>query len=98
MSPTTIFFILLSLSVIGYYLGRRRAYAVASDVSGIQNLHSRPTYYGALVALWCGIPALLLFGIWLAFEDSVIFTGKTVVDQMAGADLDPADFLDEFGC
>jgi phosphate transport system permease protein len=72
MSPTTIFFILLSLSVIGYYLGRRRAYAVASDVSGIQNLHSRPTYYGALVALWCGIPALLLFGIWLAFEDSVI--------------------------
>ena len=33
-----------------------------------------------------------------AFEDSVIFTGKTVVDQMAGADLDPADFLDKFGC
>ena len=72
MSPTTLLFILLTLSVIGFYLGRRRAYAVASDVSGIIDLHSRPTYYGALVAIWCGIPALLLFGFWLAFEDSVI--------------------------
>ena len=72
MSPTTLLFILLTLSVIGYYLGRRRAYAVASNVSGIRDLHSRPTYYGALVAIWCGIPALLLFGFWLAFEDSVI--------------------------
>ncbi|MGD8520799.1 MAG: phosphate ABC transporter permease family protein, partial [Desulfobacterales bacterium] len=72
MSPTTLLFILLTLSVFGYYLGRRRAYAVALNVSGIQDLHSRPTYYGALVAIWCGIPALLLFGFWLAFEDSVI--------------------------
>ena len=72
MSPTTLLFILLTLSVIGFYLGRRRAYAVASDVLGIRDLHSRPTYYGALVAIWCGIPALLLFGFWLVFEDSVI--------------------------
>jgi phosphate transport system permease protein len=74
MSPTTLFCLLLALSVIGYYLGRRRSYAVASSVSGVQNLHSRPTYYGALVALWCGIPALLLFGFWLAFESNVITT------------------------
>ncbi|MGD8333740.1 MAG: phosphate ABC transporter permease subunit PstC, partial [Desulfobacterales bacterium] len=37
-------------------------------------LHSRPTYYGALTALWCGIPALLLFGFWLAFESNIITT------------------------
>jgi phosphate transport system permease protein len=72
MSPTTLFFVLIALSVFGYYLGRRRSHAVASDVAGIQNLHSRPTYYGAMVAIWCGIPALLLFGFWLAFETSVI--------------------------
>jgi phosphate transport system permease protein len=79
MSPTTLFIVLLVLSVVGYYLGRRRSYAVASQVSGIQNLHSRPTYYGALVALWCGIPALLLFGFWQAFESSVI-TSLVVAD------------------
>ncbi len=72
MSPTTLFFVLIVLSVFGYYLGRRRSYAVASNVSGIRNLHSRPAYYGALVAIWCGIPALILFGSWLAFEDGII--------------------------
>ncbi len=72
MSPTTLFFVLIVLSVLGYYLGRRRSFAVASNVSGIRNLHSRPAYYGALVAIWCGIPALILFGSWLAFEDGII--------------------------
>ena len=72
MSPTTLFFVLLVLSVIGYYLGRRRSMAVASQGTGVHNLHSRPSYYGALVAIWCGIPALILFGCWLAFEDGVI--------------------------
>ena len=72
MSPSTLLLVLLALSGIGYYLGRRRAYAGASDDAGIPQLHTRPTYYGALVAIWCGIPAVLLFGVWLAFEDSVI--------------------------
>jgi phosphate transport system permease protein len=40
----------------------------------VKTLHSRPTYYGALTALWCGIPALLLFGFWLAFESNIITT------------------------
>jgi len=72
MNPTTLFFALLSLSAIGYYLGRRRAFSAASGLPQTTRLHSRPTYYGALTALWCGIPALLVFGFWLAFEDSVI--------------------------
>ncbi len=40
-------------------------------------LHSRPTYYGALTALWAGIPAVLVYGFWLAFEPTVI-TGMVV--------------------
>jgi len=72
MNPTTLFITLLSLSALGYYLGRRRAFAAASGLSHLSRLHSRPTYYGALTALWCGIPAVLVFGFWLAFEDSVI--------------------------
>ncbi len=61
-------------------MGRRRAFAVAGDGAGIQQLHSRPTYYGALAAIWCGIPALLLFGFWLAFE-------STVITQLVVSDL-----------
>jgi phosphate transport system permease protein len=72
MSPTTLLFILLLLSTCGYYVGRRRAFAVGGGSAGVKNLHSRPIYYGSLAALWCGIPALLLFGFWLAFESTII--------------------------
>ena len=72
MSPTALIFVLLALSSIAYYFGRRRAFAVAGGVGNIRNLHSRPTYYGALTALWCGLPALMIFSFWLAFESNVI--------------------------
>jgi phosphate transport system permease protein len=72
MSPATILAALLILSSAAYYLGRRKAFAVAGKAGGIRYLHSRPIYYGALTALWCGIPALLLFGLWLAFDDKII--------------------------
>ena len=72
MSPATLLFVLLALSSLGYYLGRQKAFAVAGDRAGIRNLHSRPAYYGLLTALWCGIPTLILFGFWQAFESSII--------------------------
>ena len=72
MSPATLLIILLALSSLAYYVGRRKAFAVAGGASKIRDLHSRPTYYGTLTAIWCGIPAVLLFGFWLAFESSVI--------------------------
>ncbi len=72
MSPATILASLLILSSAAYYLGRKKAFAVAGKAGGTRYLHSRPIYYGALTALWCGIPALLLFGFWLAFDDKII--------------------------
>ena len=72
MSPTALIFVLLALSSIAYYFGRRRAFAVAGGVGITRDLHSRPTYYGALTALWCGLPALMIFSFWLAFESKVI--------------------------
>jgi len=79
MSPTTLLATLLALSSLAYVLGRRRALAVAGTPGNVKTLHSRPTYYGALTAIWCGIPALILFGIWLAFESNVI-TSLVVAD------------------
>lgn len=72
MSPATLLIILLILSSVAYYVGRRKAFAVSGGAAKIKDLHSRPTYYGTLTAIWCGIPAVLLFGFWLAFESSVI--------------------------
>jgi len=83
MSPATLLILLLALSSVAYYVGRRRAFAVAGGAAQIKHLHSRPTYYGTLTAVWCGIPALILFGFWLAFESSI-------VTQLVVADL-PAE-------
>ncbi len=62
--------VLLLLSALGYHFGRKRALAGAGG--DIRGLHSLPSYYGAYVALWCGLPALLLVGLWLGLQTSII--------------------------
>ena len=79
ISPSTLLAVLLALSSVAYILGRRRAFAVAGTPDKVKTLHSRPTYYGVLTAIWCGIPALILFGFWLAFEQAII-TNLVVAD------------------
>ncbi|PMR75357.1 phosphate ABC transporter permease subunit PstC [Billgrantia endophytica] len=59
----------LIVMALAYQLGLTRSKAVAG--SG-ERLHSRPGYYGVLVALWCGLPALLLFILWSVFEPGII--------------------------
>ncbi|MEN8265100.1 MAG: phosphate ABC transporter permease subunit PstC [Nitrospirota bacterium] len=58
------------LSAIGFYIGRNRS---VSTVKGeIRKLHSLPGYYGMFTALWCGLPAVLILGVWFALQSSVI--------------------------
>ena len=60
----------LGLSVLGFFVGRARALA---GVGGqIRDLHSLPAHYGAYVALWCGLPNLVLIAAWLLFEPRLI--------------------------
>ncbi len=54
------------LCAFGFYLGRGRALVTAGGRSS--QLHSRPHYYGFYVAIWCGLPALLVAGAWLVLE------------------------------
>ncbi|NIA71970.1 phosphate ABC transporter permease subunit PstC [Pelagibius litoralis] len=61
--------ILLTLATIGYSFGQRRARKVSGGEPS--TLHSRPQYYGLYVALWCGIPSLILMAIWLIVEPQV---------------------------
>ena len=61
---------LLAMSSAAYVLGRKRALRVAGGK--VRNLHSLPAYYGLYVAIWAALPALLILGLWLAFEGTII--------------------------
>jgi len=80
--------LLLALSSAAFYIGRRRALFVADGQ--VRNLHSLPGYYGLYVAMWAVLPAIVLLGLWLAFENSIIT--QMVVAELPAAmrALDPA--------
>jgi phosphate transport system permease protein len=62
--------LLLILTTVSYYLGRSRSLA---SVSGrTQDLHSLPSHYGFFTALWCGLPALIVFVFWITFQPTII--------------------------
>jgi phosphate transport system permease protein len=72
MTPAALLVVLVGLSLVAYAVGKSRALAKVGGNRGIRNLHSLPSYYGALTALWCAVPALVLLGAWAAFQDSII--------------------------
>jgi len=63
--------VLLALSALGYQLGRRRALAL---VDHPKELDSLPGYYGSWILLWCCLPAVVVLGLWLALQPSVVET------------------------
>jgi len=70
MSFTFVLGALITLTVAGFYLGRSRS--LASAGGSAVRLHSRPHYYGYFVALWCGIPTLLILGVWTMFQTPIV--------------------------
>ncbi|OQX07959.1 MAG: phosphate ABC transporter permease subunit PstC [Thiothrix lacustris] len=73
MSTLGILLTLTVLAAFSYYIGRKRSLALATPAKrGGNDLHSLPSYYGYLVAIWCGIPALIILLVWSMFADSII--------------------------
>jgi phosphate transport system permease protein len=72
MTPFALLCVLLALSTTAYYFGRRKAFSVGGHGTGHRRFHSQPAYHGALAALGCAIPALLVFAVWIAFESRII--------------------------
>lgn len=70
MNTTILLIVLLGLSSLAFHFGRKRAFSVAGGK--VRKLHSLPVYYGVQTALWCGIPALLIFALWVSFESTII--------------------------
>src|SRR6186713_2640834 len=72
MTPTSLVVVLAALAAVAFWLGRSRSLATVGGPRGIRNLHSLPSYYGALTAVWCAVPALLVLGVWVAFQEPII--------------------------
>jgi phosphate transport system permease protein len=66
--------VVLTVMAGAYQLGRRRAIATAGGLTHVKHLHSLPAYYGLYAALWAGIPALLLMGLWSGFQDQIVIS------------------------
>jgi phosphate transport system permease protein len=70
MSVPILLVVLLALSSVAYYIGQRRALTVVGGK--VRQLHSLPGYNGLYVAIWCGLPALLVVAVWSSFQGGVI--------------------------
>ena len=64
--------VLLALVAVAYQIGLRKSLSLSGKGNNSAILHSRPGYYGALVALWCGIPAFLILLVWNIVEPSIL--------------------------
>jgi len=84
MSSSLLFVLLVALSVLAFQLGKERAIAVAGGLRGVRDLHSLPGHYGLLTAIWCGLPALVVFALWISLQDIVI-TQLVLADLPANA-------------
>jgi phosphate transport system permease protein len=92
MTPAALLVALTLLSVGAFWIGKTRSLSIVGGTRGVRNLHSLPSHYGFMTALWCALPALAVVGIWLVFQDGIIL--RLVTNQLP-TDLRalPADHL-----
>ncbi len=64
---------------LAFFAGRSRSLAIATNVGGIPYLNSLPFYYGALTAVWCAIPSLVVLLIW-NFADNYFISNMIVAE------------------
>ncbi|MBC8026980.1 MAG: phosphate ABC transporter permease subunit PstC [Steroidobacteraceae bacterium] len=92
MTPAALLIALTLLSVGAFWIGKTRSLAIVGGTRGVKNLHSLPSHYGVMTALWCALPALLVIGLWFVFQDTIIL--RLITSQLpAGVQALPADEL-----
>ena len=72
MSATTLVLTALALAAASFAYGRMRAFKVAHANGGMKSMHSLPSHFGMMVALWCALPALAIVIGWKLFEPAII--------------------------
>jgi phosphate transport system permease protein len=63
---------ILALSMVAFWVGKSRSLALVGGTRGVRNLHSLPGHYGFLTAIWCALPALVVFGAWVILQDGIL--------------------------
>lgn len=82
MNLSSILAVLVIVVGLGYMLGRSRSVQLAGQVGGVRHLNSLPFYYGALIAVWCAVPSLIIFLGWVLFDDIIIH--QLVIAELPG--------------
>jgi phosphate transport system permease protein len=91
MQISSLVLLLAFLTLLAYRLGRGRAVRSVGGPRGVRDLHSLPSYYGALAAIWCAVPALVILLLWQGFSDRLL-TRLTVQSMPASVQaLPPAE-------
>jgi len=70
MSFYLVLIALIGLTIAGFYLGR--SCAMKSADGNARVLHSRPHYYVYFIALWCGLPAILVLTVWTTMQTPIV--------------------------
>ncbi len=83
MAISSLILLLLLLTAAAYLIAKRRALQTVGGRRNASQLNSLPSHYGALAAIWCVVPALVLLLLWGVLEGPVI-------DRQVAAQLDPA--------
>ncbi len=92
MPIQTLLITLIALLLFSFFIGSKRSLAVSSVRKGRRNLHSRPNYYGFMVAIWAGLPAILILILWSAFNASVV-TSLTIAGLPESMQIQSKDEL-----
>jgi len=87
MPSSTVLMALLAMTAVAYLLGRRRSVATGRGVK----VHSLPGYHGSYVAIWCALPALVLFCLWQLAEPGFIRSQVLATLPEAMLDLPEAE-------
>ncbi len=83
MTPSALLIALALLSVGAFWIGKSRSLALVGGSRGVRHLHSLPSHYGLMTALWCALPALAIIGLWLVSQDAIIL--RLVTNEMPEA-------------
>jgi phosphate transport system permease protein len=67
----TLFLAIVVMSLIAFFVGRSAGNKFLAEQRDTR-VHSLPSYHGAFVAIWVGMPALVLTFLWFLFQRSII--------------------------
>jgi phosphate transport system permease protein len=64
MNTSSLFFIIAGLALVAFFSGKHRAFATGKD----KRLKALPSHYGTLVAMWSGVPAMIILLAWMMIK------------------------------